>query len=130
MLKLNAHATEPRWIDLLPGVRVQVRPLEVVDHLRARSDAAQVFRDHPQEVDEARDPAVDALASVALTKSFARACIVAWEGIGDADGEPIEPTPETIDRLLEVFPAFDAFDRLVMGPALSGAAAPPSANDH
>lgn len=53
-------------------------------------------------------------------RSFAQAGIVGWKGIGDADGEPIEPTPETIDRLLDVLPAYEAFDARVVVPALAG----------
>jgi hypothetical protein len=35
--------------------------------------------------------------------------VLAWEGIGDADGKPIDPSPEAIDALLDVWPIFEAF---------------------
>ncbi len=35
--------------------------------------------------------------------------MLAWEGIGDADGKPIDPSPEAIDALLDVWPIFEAF---------------------
>jgi hypothetical protein len=35
--------------------------------------------------------------------------VLGWEGIGDADGNPIDPTPEAIDALLDVWPIFEAF---------------------
>ena len=31
------------------------------------------------------------------------------EGIGDAEGKPIDPSPEAIDALLDVWPIFEAF---------------------
>ena len=33
-------------------------------------------------------------------KALARRAVLAWEGIGDADGKPIDPSPEAIDALL------------------------------
>ena len=44
---------------------------------------------------------------------------MAWDGVGDAAGEAVEPSPERVDLLLDHWPAFDAFDRLYVGPALA-----------
>ncbi len=44
---------------------------------------------------------------------------MAWEGIGDAKGKPVDPNKEAIEQLLELWPAFDAIDRLCVGPALT-----------
>lgn len=109
MLKL-AIDREPFWLDLLPGARVQVRPITVAAILVARSAAADVLRAGGE----------DAMvkAGVAFTRSLAHSGIAAWEGIGDADGNPVEPTKETIDAALELWPVFDAIDRLYVGPAL------------
>ena len=57
-------------------------------------------------------------AGCAFTRSLAHSGIAAWEGIGDADGNPVEPTKETIDAALELWSLFDAIDRLYVGPAL------------
>jgi hypothetical protein len=35
--------------------------------------------------------------------------VLAWEGVGDTDGNPIDPGPETIDALLDIWPIFEAF---------------------
>ena len=35
--------------------------------------------------------------------------MLAWEGVGDADGMPIEPSPEAIDAALDIWPIFEAF---------------------
>ena len=63
------------------------------------------------------DPAVEAMPeaasdeerAVAFAKALARRAVIAWEGIGDADGKPIEPGPEAIDALLDIWPIFEAF---------------------
>ena len=63
------------------------------------------------------DPAVEAVPeeafdeerAVAFAKALARRAVLAWEGIGDADGNAIDPSPEAIDALLDVWPIFEAF---------------------
>jgi len=35
--------------------------------------------------------------------------VLAWEGIGVADGNAIDPSPEAIDAPLDVWPIFEAF---------------------
>ena len=109
MLKL-AFDREPFWLDLLPGVRVQFRPISVAAILLARTAAADVLR-------AGGDDAM-VKAGCAFTRSLAHSGIAAWEGIGDSDGNPVEPSKETIDAALEVWALFDAIDRLYVGPAL------------
>ena len=109
MLKL-AFDREPFWLDLLPGVRVQFRPITVAAILLARTAAADVLRAGGD------DAMVN--AGCAFTRSLAHSGIAAWEGIGDADGNPVEPNKDTIDAALEVWSLFDAVDRLYVGPAL------------
>ena len=112
MLKLGSAEQSPFWLDLLPGVRVQVRPVSVAAMLLARASAGAVLKSAGQE-DEGT-----IRAGEAFTRALARSGIVAWEGIGDADGLPVEPSPERIEQLLDHWPAFDAIDRLYVGPAL------------
>jgi hypothetical protein len=50
----------------------------------------------------------DDLALV-MAKAVARIAIKDWEGVGDADGNPVVVTPAGIDALLEVWPIFEAF---------------------
>jgi hypothetical protein len=109
MLKL-AIDREPFWLDFAPGVRAQFRPISVAAILLARTVAAERLRAGGD------DAAV--LAGVAFTRSLAHSGIVAWEGIGDAEGKPVGPTPDNIDALLEHWRIFDAIDRLYVGPAL------------
>jgi hypothetical protein len=47
--------------------------------------------------------------AVAFAKALARRSVLAWEGIGDADGNPIDPSPAAIDALLDAWPIFETF---------------------
>ncbi len=111
MLKL-ASSREPFWLDLLSGVRVQFRPITVAAILVARQVAAGVLKAGGEDA--------TTMAGLAFTRSLARAGILAWEGVGDTEGEPVEPSPETIDAFLDLWPVFDAVDRLYVAPALVG----------
>ena len=100
MLRLNL-STEPEWLDLGSGVRVRVAPLTSALMARARaSDAIEAL--------------VAALASeaelaVALATVLAAMAIVEWEGIGDAEGEPLPVSPEAASALMDVYPVFESF---------------------
>ena len=118
MLKLSTSSRDPFWLDILPGVRIQFRPISVAAMLVARAAAAESLG-AKVEGDLALDRNTTVAAGAAFTRSLAQSGIVAWEGIGDAGGKPIDPNPIAINQLLEVWPAFDAIDRLYVGPALT-----------
>lgn len=118
MLKLSTPSRDPFWLDILAGVRIQFRPISVADMLVARAAAAESLGTKV-EGDAPLDRSTTVAAGAAFTRSLALSGIVAWEGIGDASGKPIDPKPVTINQLLEVWPAFDAIDRLYVGPALT-----------
>ncbi len=99
MLTLDLTNT-PRWYDLAPGVRAQLRPLTTALMVATRSDP--VVESLPKE-------ASDEERAVAFAKALARRAMLSWEGIGDADGNPIDPSPEAIDALLDIWPIFEAF---------------------
>ena len=111
MLKLSSRDDGPSWLDLLPGVRVQVRPISVASILVAREAAGRIVRDEDQ-LDKVEN------ASIALVREVALRGIVAWEGVGDATGEQLPVTPETIDAALQVWAFYDAIDRLYVSPAM------------
>lgn len=90
----------PRWNDLAPGVRVQLRPLTTALMVATRSDPV---------IEAVSEDASDEERAVAFAKALARRAVLAWEGIGDADGNPIDPSPEGIDALLDIWPIFEAF---------------------
>lgn len=92
MLRLNLN-TCPAWLDLHPGVRVRVLPItsalitEAVRDERLRALAADT------------DPEV---RFVHFATAMAKVAIIGWEGVGDADGQPIEPSPEAIGALMDL----------------------------
>ncbi|MGP9791786.1 hypothetical protein [Roseinatronobacter sp. NSM] len=90
----------PRWHDLAPGVRVQLRPLTTALMVSTRADP---------EVEAVPENASDEERAMAFAKALARRAVLAWEGIGDADGNVINPSPEAIDALLDIWPIFEAF---------------------
>jgi len=90
----------PRWHDLAPGVRVQLRPLTTALMVATRSDAA---------VEAVPEDASDEERAVAFAKALARRAVLAWQGIGDTEGNPINPSPDSVDALLDIWPIFEAF---------------------
>ncbi|MEZ0252615.1 MAG: hypothetical protein ACAH20_16910 [Methylobacteriaceae bacterium] len=111
MIKLSSATTEPFWLDLLPGVRVKVRPISVASMLVAREAVGRIYLDEDKTDLSAR-------ASITLVRELARRGIVEWEGVGTAEGEPAPVTTETVDALLDHWPAYDALDALYATPAL------------
>jgi len=90
----------PRWLDLLPGVRLKLRPLTTALMVSARADPA---------VEALPPEATTEELALAMAKAVARRAVLEWEGVGDANGNPVSVTPEGIDALLEIWPAFEAF---------------------
>lgn len=117
MLKLPSTQTEPTWLDLLPGVRIQLKPKTVAMMLIAREAAVQIYQ--IENAAETKNPDVGTLAGIAMTRAYARGRIEAWEGIGDEAGEPAPVTPENIDLAMDVWTFHEAFDRLVLAPAMN-----------
>jgi hypothetical protein len=100
MIRLDVSAG-PRWLDLGHGVRVKVPPLTTAIMMAARADPA--VRDLPADTTmEER--------SLAFCKAVARRVITEWEGVGDTQGNPVAPTAEGIDALLDLYPLFEAFE--------------------
>ena len=99
MIRLNLTAT-PQWLDLAPGLRLQVAPLTTALMVSARADAA--LEALPE------DTSQEELALV-MAKSVARRAVLDWEGVGDDAGNAVPVTPEGIDALLDIWPVFEAF---------------------
>ncbi|SEG33885.1 hypothetical protein [Jhaorihella thermophila] len=98
---LNLDLTnEPRWHELAPGVRVHLRPLTTALMVATRSDPA---------VEAVHEEASDEERALAFAKALARRAVLAWEGVGDADGNAIDPSAQAIDALLDIWPIFEAF---------------------
>ena len=112
MLRLNL-STEPQWLDLGHGVRLFVEPLTTAIMLAARSDPAIVAAATDAEISASNDD----LARI-VAKAVARIVATDWEGVGDAEDNPLPLTPEGIDALLEIWPIFEAFQTRYIAGAL------------
>jgi hypothetical protein len=99
MIRLDL-SREPRWLDLGHGVRLHVGPLTTSLMAAARSDPA---------VTALPEGASNETIAVAMAKALARLVALDWEGVGDAEGNPVPVTPEGIDALLDILPLFEAF---------------------
>ena len=99
MIRLNLTAT-PQWLDLAPGLRLLVGPLTTALMVSARADMA---------IESLSDTATTEELALAMAKAVARRAILEWEGVGNADGDPVPVSPEGIDALLEIWPVFEAF---------------------
>ena len=114
MLRLDLKR-EPHWLDLGHGVRVQVRPCTTALVMAARATGRGPMSDDRSAVE-----LTDTLGArtAGFLKALGRLAIEAWEGVGDAAGQPAPVTPEGIDALLDLWPIAEAFERLYLGPAL------------
>lgn len=90
----------PRWHDLAPGVRVQLRPLTTALMVATRSDP---------DVEAVPEETGDEERAMAFAKALARRAVLDWEGVGNTTGNPLEPSPEAIDALLDIWPIFETF---------------------
>jgi hypothetical protein len=99
MIRLNLTAT-PAWLDLAPGLRLQVAPLTTALMVSARADPA---------IETLPEGASQEALALAMAKAIARRAVLDWEGVGDDTGQPLPVTPEGIDALLEIWPIFEAF---------------------
>ncbi|MFO1152747.1 MAG: hypothetical protein U1E42_03635 [Rhodospirillales bacterium] len=102
MIRL-ALKREPYWLDLGHGVQVHVRPCTTAVVLAARAAIAGADA-------EGR--------SAGFIRALARAAILEWEGVGDADGNPVAVSPEMIDALMDVWSIATVFERDYLTPAV------------
>ncbi len=108
MIRLNT-STEPRWFDLLPGLRLKVAPVTTAIMAAARADAR---------LEDLGPEASKEELAVALAQAVAGRVVTEWEGVGDEEGEPVEISPEGIHSLLNIWPVFEAFQLQCLAPAV------------
>jgi hypothetical protein len=81
-------------------VRARVEPLTTALMVAARSNPA--LRTLPEGTSD------DEIA-VIFGKALAERAILDWEGVGDAEGDPVPVTREGIAALLDIWPIFERF---------------------
>ena len=99
MIRLNLTAA-PEWLELAPGLRLQVAPLTTALMVSARADPA---------IDAMLEGASQEELALAMAKALARRAVLDWAGVGDDAGNVVPVSPEGIDALLEIWPVFEAF---------------------
>ncbi len=109
MIRLNL-SKERQTLNLGHGVEVTVDPLNSAIFSAARNDAAVPKLEADRENAE--------LVTVELVKAIARRTIVAWDGIGDAEGTVIDPDPVGINAMLDVWQLYEAFNSQFVAPFL------------
>ena len=105
-----ALSPESEWFDLGRGVRVRVRPITTALIYAARKDPA--LADLPAGTDQEQ-------IALVMGQSIARLSIVEWDGVGNEDGEVIDPTPETISALMDIWPLCQSFMRQCVDPVFT-----------
>jgi hypothetical protein len=111
MLKLAS--AEPVWLEIMPAagevpaVRLLLRPITRQAFRAAQAAVSAALAAAPQDVVAAGDD---------MGAALLRAGIVDWEGVGDAAGELLACTPETVEMFLSNADAFTAADRAYVMP--------------
>lgn len=122
MIKLGLPK-EPFWLDIVPGVRFFVAPLDTVIFEAARrkanrqaleflsdwkerkaSDSAPASWTHLEDVDIR-----GGLEDYLFARALAEAAILEWEGVADMDGKPVGPGPDAIAEVMRVPKVTDQF---------------------
>jgi hypothetical protein len=120
MLTLNLDIA-PRWITVLPGVDLLVRPMHNGIWLAATEVATESATESATEAGRA-----DVIGQPApfdahdwtfiLGVEVAKRTVIDWRGVGDTEGTPIPVSPDAILALLHMRGPFDAFFEQVIGP--------------
>jgi len=100
MIRLD-FPTEPYWLDLPLGVRVQGRPLTGLIMRRAQYSALRRQGEVLAEVGGQDDPPIarKVLYEQLLAEELARFGVVAWEGVEHTAGKAMDCTPEAVADL-------------------------------
>lgn len=109
MIRLNL-TNEPSWFDLAPGLRLRLVPCSSAVMMAARATP---------EVEDLPDDASNETRALVFAKAIGRIAILDWEGVGDIDGNPIEPNPERIGALLNLYPIFERFQLAYIAKGLA-----------
>jgi hypothetical protein len=108
MLKLDL-STDPRWLELSPGVRVRLLPLTTALMVTTRNDPS---------IEALPEDASNEDRALVFAKALGRRAVVEWEGVGDMDGNVLDLTPKGVDALLDIYPIFEAFQAGYVAKAL------------
>lgn len=103
-MRLNLKR-ESEWFELLPGVRVKMKPATSPIITTARMQ----LREEEMVLDEAVGADAQAGRALAFAKAVAVLVIEEWDGVLGDDDQPVPVTAESVSALLDVYPVFEAF---------------------
>ncbi len=115
MLKLSFVASA---VALSIGVTLMATPITRAVTKQARADAAKARADYIAANPAATEADISDGAFDAYVASIAKQTITGWDGVGDADGNPVPATPDNIDLFLSLEEPFDVYVTEVINPAL------------
>ena len=131
MLRLIEFPSEPYWLDLVFGVRARVRPLTAIEYNTARARNITQLREilkERKEIEEmggtveglpdiSDEAAQQGYAQFLFAVALAQSGVVEIEGLGDADGQPVEEvTDDIIVRWMKVPTVADDFIQQYTAP--------------
>lgn len=116
--------TEPYWLDLPRSVRARIKPATTAVMAAAQAAASRRLGAAKAEAGDAgiEPDLAKGLAFAFLVKALARHSVVAWEGVGDRTGVPLDPTPDNVERLMDLDDMAAAFWDGATAPVASVAA--------
>lgn len=119
MYQLTAAPTEDRWVDFaaagMPGLEVLFAPIGRAGLRAARRAAFDAFTAAGGE----GAPGASARADDAFVAELARLTLRDWKGVGDAEGQPVPVTPESVALFLAHPMRLDAVATLHVNQALA-----------
>jgi hypothetical protein len=86
----------PQWIELLPGVEAQFRPISRAMLRHARRAMRALLEAADEDDADAKE-----VASEEFDRVLVRDGLTAWKGIGDANGKALKLTPESVEAFLD-----------------------------
>jgi hypothetical protein len=111
--------TEPYWIDMPRGVRLEIRPVTTAVMAAAQAGSARrlgVARASEADLDP---DMARGLAFAFLVKALARHAVTDWDGVGDIAGKVLPLSPEAVERLMDMEEMASAFWERATAPVAS-----------
>lgn len=94
--------TNPYWLDLPRGVRVEIRPVTTALMAAAQTAAGRRLGEVRAGTEDLDPDLARGLAFAFLVKALARHAVTDWEGVGDAAGQKLPLSPEAVERLMDL----------------------------
>ncbi|MBL6853707.1 MAG: hypothetical protein ISS15_05345 [Alphaproteobacteria bacterium] len=122
MIRLSLK-TEPFWLDLPAGVRVQVKPLDMTIYDAAIAEARKSLPPLSQNDEDTDISLRTAIFNSRFAIALGNYGIVGWEGVGSEDGSPAPVDAVHVEAFMRVPAIGSSFLRLYSASAAAVVAA-------